>query len=186
MMLFPLCTRQACQPGWGMGWAAERAEGTYLCQKGGDEDEKDIVDEEYQQQQRAGLQKPGAAPMTCGARTNGPTGRGLLLCSEPSTLDPFICTQSSDLHPGLPAMLRGSLTLKVGRRMVFSMYRQKAMPRTSCRTQAHLGEKWSITWSSACLILHQVATAGLPSNHELHPPCPQWASDPRSGSITKR
>lgn len=60
-------------------------------------------------------------------RPNG----GLLLGSEPSTLDPRLRTQSSDLHPGLPAMLPGSLTLKVGRRMVFSMYRQKAMPRMS-------------------------------------------------------
>lgn len=83
-------------------------------------------------------------------------------------------------------MLPGSLTLKVGRRMVFSMYRQKAMPRTSCRTQAHLGKKQSTTRSSARLILYQVATAGLTSNHELHPPCPQWAADPRSGSVTKR
>ena len=58
MMLLPLCTRKAVSQGAGGGQAAGRAEGTYLGQEGGDEDKEDVVDEEHQQQQRAGLREP--------------------------------------------------------------------------------------------------------------------------------
>lgn len=55
MMLLPLCTRQVVSWGGEGSKAAGRAEGTYLGQERGDEDEEDVVDEEDKQQQSAGL-----------------------------------------------------------------------------------------------------------------------------------
>jgi hypothetical protein len=99
-----------------------------------------------------------------------------------------MCAQLLRPPPGLwlPCPL-AVLTLKVGRRMVFSMYRQKAMPRVSCRTHAHLGGERSLNDSELypCLILHQAATRDLTPSHTLHPPCPHRASDPRSRSTTE-
>lgn len=37
-----------------------------------------------------------------------------------------------------------------------------------------------MTWSSPCLILHQVFTRGLPLSYKLHPACSHRPSDPRS------
>lgn len=131
MMLWPLCTRQVVSCGVGGGeQAAGRAEGTHLGQERGDEDEEDVVDEEYEQQQSAGLWEAQPHPQD--------------LCLGAQHPDPR-APRSSDLHQGLslPCPL-AALTLKVGRRMVFSMYRQKAMPRVSCKIHAHLGGECSL------------------------------------------
>lgn len=55
MMLLPLCTRHVVSQGGEGEEEAGRAEGTYLGQEGGDEDEEDVIDEEHQQKQCAGL-----------------------------------------------------------------------------------------------------------------------------------
>lgn len=73
----------------------------------------------------------------CGSQ--GLSGHSWTCAQDPNTLG-LHAPRSSDLPGIVPVLPAGSLTLKVGRRMVFNMYRQKAMPRASCRTHAHLEE----------------------------------------------
>lgn len=91
-------------------------------------------------------------------------------------------------HQELTCPAMAALTLKVGRRMVLSMYRQKAMPKVSCRTHAHLGGGESTISDLELyprLVLHQATTTDLPPSYKVRPPCPHKASDPRNRSTTE-